>query len=91
MRCHVGDGETAQQPGNVLPDVGWPALFQANILREWNELDAALTLVLRQGWEMPTWADSLSGHPADHLSAGEYGIYANRRGNKGPTTSRAFE
>jgi LuxR family maltose regulon positive regulatory protein len=34
-----------QQPGNVLPDVGWPALFQANILREWNELDAALTLV----------------------------------------------
>jgi len=34
-----------QQPGNILPDVGWPALFQANILREWNELDAALTLV----------------------------------------------
>jgi LuxR family maltose regulon positive regulatory protein len=29
----------------VLPDVGWPALFQAEILREWNQLDMALLLV----------------------------------------------
>ncbi len=34
------------QPGMlVLPEVGWPALLQAEILREWNQLDAARTLV----------------------------------------------
>jgi LuxR family maltose regulon positive regulatory protein len=26
-----------------LPEVGWPALFQAEILREWNQLDTALS------------------------------------------------
>jgi len=30
--------------GPPLPDVGYPALFQAEILREWNQLDAASTL-----------------------------------------------
>jgi LuxR family maltose regulon positive regulatory protein len=29
----------------VLPEVGWPIAFQAEILREWNKLDAALSLV----------------------------------------------
>ncbi|HEX3642061.1 MAG TPA: LuxR C-terminal-related transcriptional regulator, partial [Ktedonobacteraceae bacterium] len=34
------------QPGMlVLPEVGWPALLQAEILREWNQLDAARSLV----------------------------------------------
>jgi LuxR family maltose regulon positive regulatory protein len=33
------------QPGGLMqPEVGWPALFQAEILREWNQLDAALSL-----------------------------------------------
>ena len=31
--------------GLVLSDVGYPTVFQAEILREWNELDAALSLV----------------------------------------------
>jgi len=30
--------------GLMLPEVGWPAVFQAEILREWNELDAARAL-----------------------------------------------
>ena len=29
----------------ALPEVGWPMAFQAEILREWNKLDAALSLV----------------------------------------------
>jgi LuxR family maltose regulon positive regulatory protein len=29
---------------HILPDVGWPAAFQAEILREWNQLDAGLAL-----------------------------------------------
>jgi len=34
------------KPGErVLPEVGWPAIFQADTLREWNQLDAALSLV----------------------------------------------
>jgi LuxR family maltose regulon positive regulatory protein len=33
------------EPGElVLSDVGYPTVFQAEILREWNELDAALSL-----------------------------------------------
>jgi LuxR family maltose regulon positive regulatory protein len=31
--------------GLRLPDVCWPAIFQAEVLREWNQLDAALELV----------------------------------------------
>ncbi len=31
--------------GLVLPDVGYASLFQAEILREWNELDTALSLI----------------------------------------------
>jgi len=35
-----------KQPGKpVLPEVGFPAVYQAEILREWNQLDAALLLV----------------------------------------------
>jgi len=30
--------------GFMLPEVGWPASLQANILREWNQLDAAMDL-----------------------------------------------
>ena len=33
-----------QAGGLVLPEVGWPALFQAETLREWNHLDAARAL-----------------------------------------------
>jgi LuxR family maltose regulon positive regulatory protein len=34
-----------RRPGGlVLPEVGWPALLQAETLREWNHLDAALAL-----------------------------------------------
>jgi LuxR family transcriptional regulator, maltose regulon positive regulatory protein len=35
---HLG----TQLEGFVLPEVGWPVLLQADILREWNQLDAAL-------------------------------------------------
>ena len=31
--------------GFVLPDVGWPIIWQAEILRKWNQLDAARDLV----------------------------------------------
>src|SRR5260370_7842151 len=31
--------------GLVFPDVGYGSLFQAEILREWNELDTALSLI----------------------------------------------
>jgi LuxR family maltose regulon positive regulatory protein len=34
-----------QVGGFILPDVGWPTLWQADILREWNRLDAARALV----------------------------------------------
>jgi LuxR family maltose regulon positive regulatory protein len=37
---HIG----RKPEGPQLPEVGWPALFQAEILREWNQLDAAYTL-----------------------------------------------
>jgi LuxR family maltose regulon positive regulatory protein len=30
--------------GLVLPDGGWPSFWQAEVLREWNQLDAALSL-----------------------------------------------
>jgi LuxR family maltose regulon positive regulatory protein len=34
------------QPGGLVsPDVCWPAIWQAEVLREWNKLDAALELV----------------------------------------------
>jgi LuxR family maltose regulon positive regulatory protein len=33
-----------QSGGSVLPEVGWPAILRAEILREWNELDAAHAL-----------------------------------------------
>jgi LuxR family maltose regulon positive regulatory protein len=34
-----------KRPGGLqLPDVGWPAAFQAEILREWNQLSAAHSL-----------------------------------------------
>jgi len=33
-----------QLAGVVLPDRGYPTVFQAEILREWNQLDAALSL-----------------------------------------------
>jgi LuxR family maltose regulon positive regulatory protein len=37
--------QLGEKPGGlILPDVGWPAAFQAEILREWNQLDAALSL-----------------------------------------------
>jgi LuxR family transcriptional regulator, maltose regulon positive regulatory protein len=37
---HLG----AQPGGFIVPDVGWPTLLQADILREWNQLDAAHAL-----------------------------------------------
>jgi len=37
--------QLGEKPGGLrLPDIGWPAAFQAEILREWNQLDAALSL-----------------------------------------------
>lgn len=37
--------QLGEKPGGLtLPDVGWPAAFQAEILREWNQLDAAHAL-----------------------------------------------
>jgi len=33
-----------QPRGFVLPEVGWPTAFRAEILREWNQLDTALSL-----------------------------------------------
>jgi len=34
------------KPGDVvLPEIGYPALYQAEVLREWNRLDAALSRV----------------------------------------------
>ncbi len=32
--------------GLLLPEVGWPYVIEADILREWNQLDAALELAL---------------------------------------------
>jgi LuxR family maltose regulon positive regulatory protein len=38
--------QLATQPGGlVLPDVCWPTIWQAEVLREWNQLDEALQLV----------------------------------------------
>ena len=34
----------SQSGAFVLPRIGWPTLFQAEVLREWNQLDAALSL-----------------------------------------------
>src|SRR5439155_15657780 len=31
--------------GFMLPDVCWPTLWQADILREWNQLDVARSLI----------------------------------------------
>jgi LuxR family transcriptional regulator, maltose regulon positive regulatory protein len=33
--------------GISFPEVGWPSIFQADILREWNRLDEALDLALQ--------------------------------------------
>ena len=38
----IGQGE--QPAGLVFSDVGWPAIFRADILREWNDLDTARSL-----------------------------------------------
>jgi len=35
----------AQLGGLPLPEVSWPAILQVDILREWNQLDAAMDLV----------------------------------------------
>ena len=35
----------SQPTGLLSPDAGWPAIFQADIRREWNQLDVALSLV----------------------------------------------
>jgi len=48
-----------QQAELVLPYVGYPALSQAEILREWNELDEALTLAL-EGLEQCKQTTSMS-------------------------------
>jgi LuxR family transcriptional regulator, maltose regulon positive regulatory protein len=32
------------EEGFLSPDVGWPAIFHAEVLREWNQLDEALSL-----------------------------------------------
>jgi len=38
--------ELGREPGGlVVPEVGWPMLFQAELLREWNKLDAARMLI----------------------------------------------
>ena len=41
-------GEASREK-SVLPEVGWPALFQAEILREWNQLDACAGSCIRRG------------------------------------------
>jgi len=38
--------ELGKKPGELMvPEMGWLMLFQAEILREWNEIDAARTLI----------------------------------------------
>ncbi len=38
--------QMGKQPGEqVLPEVGWSAVYQAEILREWNQLDTALSVI----------------------------------------------
>src|SRR5436190_10946657 len=44
----------------MLPEVGWPTIFQAEILREWNELDAALSLV-QEAISLCWQVESMSG------------------------------
>ncbi len=44
--------------GSKLPDVGWPAVLQAEILREWNDLDAAQSLAT-EGISLYEQANSL--------------------------------
>jgi len=61
--------------------MSWPALFQAEILREWNQLDAALSLVLQsiglhqQAISIESISFSLYGYAIllrIHLSRGDY-------------------
>jgi LuxR family maltose regulon positive regulatory protein len=70
------------QPGGsvVVPDVGWAALWQADILREWNQLDAALELaeeaisLCKQTQSINSLTFILHGHGEllrIHLSRGE--------------------
>jgi LuxR family maltose regulon positive regulatory protein len=38
--------QMGEQPGEqVLPEVGWSAVYHAEILREWNQLDTALSVI----------------------------------------------
>jgi len=69
-----------QQAKLVLPDVGYPALVQGDILREWNKLDEALALVseglerCKQIVSMTLLAQFLYGYSMllrVHLSRGE--------------------
>jgi LuxR family maltose regulon positive regulatory protein len=68
--------------GAVLPEVGYPALFQAEILREWNRLDAAISqaqkaiALCKQGESIASLAFLLYGYAVLMricLSRGDYG------------------
>jgi LuxR family maltose regulon positive regulatory protein len=56
--------------GSKLPDVGWPTVLQAEVLREWNELDAARFLAT-EGISLYEQANSLL---ALNLLCGEYTV-----------------
>jgi LuxR family maltose regulon positive regulatory protein len=67
--------------GAVLPEVGYPALFQAEILREWNRLDTALSqaqeaiALCKQGESIASLAFLLYGYAVLMricLSRGDY-------------------
>jgi len=51
--------QLGSKPGEPsLSDVGWPVVFQAEILREWNQLDAAYSLV-QEGLVLCQQAESM--------------------------------
>ncbi len=61
--------QLGRQPGDfTLPDVGWPMVWQASILCEWNQLDVARTLaeeaiaLCRQTQSTPALMYALSGY-----------------------------
>ena len=68
-----------QQAGFMLPYVGYPTLFQSDILREWNQLDELPTLV-SEGIELCKQTESMS--LLIHLLYG-YGILLRVRLSRG--------
>ncbi|HWS84829.1 MAG TPA: LuxR C-terminal-related transcriptional regulator [Ktedonobacteraceae bacterium] len=87
-----------QQGGLVLPDVGWPAVFQAEILCEWNQLDKALSLVEEAISQCEQTVSTVSlfpqqskPHQSQPKRAGKHFTTASTRSLPDPLTERELE